>query len=323
MPRAGAVAVNPSRVAPYLRIARLDHWVKNVFILPGILVALATDPAQVYRLSVRALITGMLAAGLVASSNYVLNEILDAAADRLHPARRDRPAATEQIRLSWALAEWIVLFAAGIALGAFVSAPFVRTLAVLWLMGWIYNIPPVRAKDFPFLDVVVEGINNPIRFLLGWYMVPTAAVPIASVVLSYWMAGCYFMAIKRYAELRDPRCAGILAAYRKCFRFYTERNLLVSILFYGMVAMLLFGAYIGRYRLEMALSFPFVALVMAMYFALAFKPDSAAQHPEALLRERWLIGSIVLCAGVMALLLFVDVPELHRMFPPTTPAPGH
>ncbi len=81
-----------------------------------------------------------------------------------------------------------------------------------------------------------------------------------------------------------------------------------------MVAMLFFGAYIGRYRLEMALLFPFIAVVMVAYFSLAFVPDSAAQRPEALLGEPWLMASILLCAAVMALLLFVDVPQLHDIF---------
>jgi len=27
-------------IVPYLRIARFDHWIKNVFVLPGVLVAL-------------------------------------------------------------------------------------------------------------------------------------------------------------------------------------------------------------------------------------------------------------------------------------------
>jgi 4-hydroxybenzoate polyprenyltransferase len=291
--------------------------VKNVFVLPGIAVALAADPAQFARLSLPVVLAGLLATGLVASSNYILNEILDAPFDRLHPLRKTRPAAAGLVHLPLAWAQWILFFAAGLALGSVVSPLFVLCLAALWVMGCAYNIPPIRAKDVPFLDVLVEAINNPIRFLLGWYLVPTAAIPIASVLISYWMAGCYFMAIKRYAECRDARSAAVLVQYRRCFKRYNERNLLVSIVFYGLMSMLFFGAYIGRYRLEMALSFPFVALVMVVYFALAFKPDSAAQRPEALLREWPLMTAVILCAAVMAALLFIDIPQLHQWFAPT------
>ena len=39
---------------------------------------------------------------------------------------------------------------------------------VLWVMGCIYNIPPVRSKDLPYLDVLSEAVNNPLRMLAGW-----------------------------------------------------------------------------------------------------------------------------------------------------------
>ena len=34
---------------------------------------------------------GLLAIGLIASSNYVLNEVLDARQDAVHPEKRHRP----------------------------------------------------------------------------------------------------------------------------------------------------------------------------------------------------------------------------------------
>jgi decaprenyl-phosphate phosphoribosyltransferase len=301
----------------HLRIARFDHWVKNVFVLPGLAVALSIDPLQ--HLSFSSIALGLLGIGFVSSSNYVLNEILDAPFDMLHPLRRNRPVPAGEVILPWAWAEWLLLFFCGLLFGAFAGTHYVACLIALWVMGLIYNVPPIRAKDLPFIDVLSEAVNNPIRFLAGWYMTSTAGVPIASMLVSYWMVGCYFMAIKRYAELRDLPTS-VLASYRKCYRYYTEQNLLISIVFYGSVAMLFFGAYMGRYRLEMALAFPLVAAVMAVYFGLAFKSDGAAQHPERLVREPWLMAAVILCALTILLLLFVDVPVLHRLFPPTVRA---
>jgi len=51
-----------------------------------------------------------------------------------------------------------------------------------------------------------------------------------------------------------------------------------------------------RYRLELVLSFPLIAVVMAIYFSLAFKHDSPAEHPEKLYRERKLMLAVVSCA---------------------------
>ena len=160
-------------------------------------------------------------------------------------------------------------------------------------MGCVYNIPPVRSKDLPYLDVLCEAINNPLRMLAAGSSSPVATIAPASLLLSYWMIGCYFMALKRYAEYRNIGDAARAAAYRKSFAYYTTERLLVSIMFYGSAAMLFFGAFCMRYRLELILAFPPVALVMAMYLRVALKENSAAQNPERLYREPALMASVV------------------------------
>jgi hypothetical protein len=84
--------------------------------------------------------------------------------------------------------------------------------------------------------------------------------------------------------------------------------------------MLFFGAFCMRYRLELILAFPLVALVMAVYLRVALKPNSAAQHPEYLYREPALMLSVTAAAIAMLVLLRVDLPRMHRIFIPTAPA---
>jgi hypothetical protein len=151
----------------------------------------------------------------------------------------------------------------------------------------------------------------------GWYMTGTLVFPPASLLVSYWMVGCYFMAIKRYAEYRDIDDPARAAAYRKSFSYYTLQRLLVSIMFYSSAAMLFLGAFIMRYRLELILSFPLVAFVMAVYFRLAFKPESAVVNPEKLYKEPLLMGAVIACAAVMIVLMVVNIPVLDTIFRPT------
>jgi decaprenyl-phosphate phosphoribosyltransferase len=94
---------------------------------------------------------------------------------------------------------------------------------------------------------------------------------------------------------------------------------MVAIVFYGSSAMLFFGAFVMRYRLELILSFPLVAAVMAMYLNLGFDENSSAQHPEKLYRDRPLMSAVTACGAVMILCLFVDLPAIHRIFAPTAP----
>jgi decaprenyl-phosphate phosphoribosyltransferase len=304
----------------HIEIARPDYWFKNVFVIPGIVIALGTVTGVDARdLAIR-IVVGFVAICLIASSNYTLNEVLDAPSDLHHPVKRNRAVPSGRVRPAAAYAQWLVLFAAGMALALSITIPFALSLLVLWIMAVVYNVPPLRSKDQPYLDVLSEAINNPLRMLAGWFIVTSATIAPASLLLSYWMIGCYFMALKRYAELASIGDRSAAGAYRRSFAYYTRENLIVSIMFYAAAAMLFFGAFCMRYRLELILAFPLVALVMAMYLRVALKPNSAAQNPEHLYRERGLMTAVVATTVAMVILLTVDLPVMHRLVRPTAPA---
>jgi decaprenyl-phosphate phosphoribosyltransferase len=315
---APAVAGRPT-LRGHIAIARIDHWFKNVFVIPGIVAALGVDRFHVAPNIVQRICLGMLSVCLVASSNYVVNEVLDAPSDRAHPVKFARPVPSGKVNIPLAYVQWLALMVVGVWLGFQVSNRFAVTMIVLWIMGCLYNIKPFRSKDLPYVDVLSESVNNPLRLLAGWFLVGTTSVAPASLLLSYWMVGCYFMAMKRFAEYRDIGDPKRAAAYRLSFAYYTEERLLVSIMFYGSAAMLFLGAFIMRYRLELILSFPLIAFVMAMYLFLAFKPNSAVQRPEGLYKEPALMGAVVVCSLLIGVLMIVDIPVLGKIFAPTAP----
>jgi len=303
----------------HLSIARVDHWFKNVFVLPGVVVAMTTVPVTIGTTFFSRILVGLAAICLIASSNYTLNELIDAPYDRFHPTKHARPVPSGQVNVALGYVQWIMLMLAGTAVAATISLPFMFTALSLWVMGCAYNVPPVRSKDLPYVDVLSEAINNPIRMLAGWFIVTDLTVAPASLLLSYWMIGCYFMGLKRFAEYRHIGDAARASAYRKSFRFFTSESLLVSIVFYGSAAMLFFGAFCMRYRLELILAFPAIALVMAVYLHVALKDDSAAQNPERLYREPALMASVTFAVILVCVLLAVDLPIMQRVFTPTAP----
>src|SRR5216684_4450328 len=81
------------RLRAHIAITRLDHSIKNLFVLPGIIVPLSVLSGRLDRQFVIRLALAMIAVTLVACSNYVINEVLDAPYDRLHPVKSNRPAA--------------------------------------------------------------------------------------------------------------------------------------------------------------------------------------------------------------------------------------
>jgi decaprenyl-phosphate phosphoribosyltransferase len=319
LPRLQAVAALSGRptLKGHIAILRPDHWFKQVFALPGIAIALSDSNGTIPGGIWGRVVVGFMSLCLVASSNYVINELLDAPSDLSHPTKRLRPVPSGKVNVPLAYVEWLVVMAAGVGLGFAVNPRFGYTMIALWVMGCLYNIPPVRTKDRPYVDVLSESINNPLRMLAGWYMTGINAFAPTSLLLSYWMVGCYFMALKRYAELREIGDPVQAAAYRASFAWYTPERLLVSVMFYASASMLFLGAFIMRYRLEWIIAFPLIAIVMAIYLSLAFKPDSAVINPEKLYREKALMGTVVCCAALLLILLFLDIPALDTIFQPT------
>lgn len=301
---------------PYLLIARPDNWFKNVFVLPGIVFALYDRPELASWDLIPTVLLGLIATCAVASSNYTLNEILDAATDVMHPVKRERPVPSGRINLKLAYVQWIVLAAVGLLLAWLVGQAFFFSALGLWIMGILYNAPPFRLKQIPYLDVLSESLNNPIRLLLGWFMVSTQYPPTLSLLLAYWMIGAFFMAVKRYAEYRrigDPRQA---ALYRQSFSYYNEYRLLISIIYYVAAFALFFGIFMVRYRLELIVSVPFIAGFMAYYMKIGMLADSPAQYPENLYKQSSFVLYVAFCVGIVLLLLFVDIPFIHTAFAP-------
>ncbi len=296
----------------YIRIARPDHWIKQLFVFPGSLFALLLvqeiniDADMLIRL-----ILGFFSTCLIASANYVINEWLDAEFDKYHPTKKYRSVVADNVKKEIVYLEYAVLTVVGLVLGYCCGREVLFCEIWLWVMGILYNVKPFRTKDVAILDVLSESVNNAIRLLIGWFMVTPEQLPPVSIVVAYWMGGAFLMATKRYAEYRmidDPELA---ARYRKSFRNYTEELLLTTAFFYAMCSTFLMGIFLIKYKVEFILLMPFVFLLFCYYFHIANKPDSAAQKPEKLFKEKWLMLFVVFLIVLFLVLLKVNIPQLE------------
>lgn len=301
-------------VKDYASIARPDHWGKNVFMVVGVLLALFYHPDLLTGSLFLTVAVAVAATCLIASSNYTLNEILDAKRDMNHPSKQARPIPSGRVWIPAAYVQWVLLGAAGLGLAALVNIPFFWSGVFLLVMGLVYNVPPVRSKEIAYVDVITESVNNPIRLLLGWFAVIAAEVPPVSLLAAYWMIGAFFMGAKRLAEYRFIGDCARASAYRSSFRHYTETKLLVSLFFYVTSFALFLGVFIIRYHLELILIFPLVSGFICYYMAMTLRPDSAAQKPEKLFRERGLMAYLSLCLIAFFGLMFVHIPALYEFF---------
>jgi decaprenyl-phosphate phosphoribosyltransferase len=300
------------RLRPYIYMARPDHWTKNVFMLPGVAVAVLETNA-LFRDYIALLAVGLIAACLMASANYVINEYLDAKYDCHHPTKKNRPAVTETISPLLIIIEYVLLLTASLALGSIINIKFLITLGVFGSCGILYNVEPFRLKDIAYVDVLFESLNIVIRLLLGWFIVTDVLVPPLSLMTAFWMGGAFLMASKRFAEYRqigDPERA---AKYRRSFGRYSERSLLMSTVFYAVTFAFMFGIFLFKYRIEYILTFPMFSALFVWYLGLAMEPDSAVRDPEKLYKERTLTVYIAAIIIAILLLSFIDIPVLKEM----------
>jgi decaprenyl-phosphate phosphoribosyltransferase len=305
----------------YWTASRLDHWVKQLFILPGIVLAwiLGSNHVAAFQLLIVPIILGLIATSLVASANYLLNEWLDSGYDKHHPLKSGRPFVIRKPNVAVLLTVYLVLAGAGLAISLLINNSVAWVQMALLISGLIYNVRPIRSKDIPFVDVLTESFNNPLRFLIGWSIVTENQIPPSSVLLAYWMGGAFLMGIKRYAEFKTVETIGgreQLSAYRKVFNVYTGERLLVSSFFYALLSAFMMAVFLTKYRIEYLLLFPVISALFASYLRIALKPASRAQAPENLIKEKSLWAIIFLLLILFAVCSFVDIPQLYILLDP-------
>jgi decaprenyl-phosphate phosphoribosyltransferase len=308
----------------YLKIARPDHWLKNIFILFGHVVAVALGAAPwLGSTSLAWAAYSLVPACLIASANYILNEILDAPYDALHPTKCQRgiPAGKVKVGRLWILMAALIVAGFGLSFWSF-NLGYTIALGLLLLSGIVYNIPPIRLKDRAFQDVIAESFNNPIRLWLGWWALAPwpGAWPPLSIVCAWWAFGALLMTGKRYAEFRfigDKERSG---NYRKSFSVYTENSLIIAMITYATSFCFFAGVAMSIHPplRSQVLVFPFILWAIVAYFRHAMSEVGARLEPEQLMRNPWIIISTIVTAALSLFLLCTDWPvaEWCRMVSP-------
>lgn len=193
-----------------LRAMRPRQWVKNglVFIAP-LAAGRILEPAVLV-----ASLVAFVSFSMVASAVYLVNDIVDAEADRQHPVKRHRPIAAGSLSAPSAVMLAITLVSGGLGLAASATPrALVAVLSVYALVSLAYSF---GLKNQPVLDLAVVASGFVLRAFGGG-----AA---SGVMASQWLvltaaAGALFLvAGKRYSEVLlvgegSAQTRPILAAY--------------------------------------------------------------------------------------------------------------
>ena len=181
------------------RALRVHQWAKNVLIFLPLILAHALKMNMLLQSAL-----AFLSFSLVASSTYIVNDVLDLAADRVHPRKRNRPFAAGDLSVIAGFCIAILLFAAGVAISIPMAPRFTFWLLVYCVVTLAYSL---YFKRVVIVDVIILSALYTLRILAG------AAA--AKVPISDWMAGFsifFFFSlalVKRFSELENLRARGV------------------------------------------------------------------------------------------------------------------
>jgi 4-hydroxybenzoate polyprenyltransferase len=296
-----------SSLAAFVKSLRPYQWVKNGLVLAGVLFAgRLTDPRALFLA-----FEGLVAFSLLSGAVYLINDLHDLAADRLHPKKRLRPLASGKLSPGMARAGLaVVLLAAGL-LAWDLGPRFAATAAGYLALNLAYSL---GLKHVVLVDVLAIALGFVLRAIAGVALL----VPLVpDVELSPWLLVCtFFLALflacgKRRQELlqQDGTQAAdrrrVLLAYNAPFLdtlvAVSAATTLVAYAIYT-----IWPATVAKFHTTGLLwTIPFVTYGIFRYLWLTRMQDEGEDPSHAIIADRPLLIAIALWAVLVAIVLYV------------------
>ena len=199
-----------TRVGAFVHLLRPRQWVKNAFVLVGLVFGHAyRDPAMI-----AAALAATGAFCLASGAVYAFNDARDAAQDRDHPEKRGRPVARGALTQAEAAGFSALTAMVALGLAAWAGWKVAAIVAAYLVLNAAYTL---GLKRVPVIDVVVIAAGFMLRLLAG-----TAGIGIEP---SNWLLACGFLLTlflgfaKRRAEI--GRLAEDAAQHRAVLEDYS------------------------------------------------------------------------------------------------------
>ncbi len=294
------------RLALLLKAVRPGQWIKNGLLFAGALFSHnLTDPVIAWR-SVSGFVCFCCLSGVV----YLINDLRDLEADRLHPAKRRRPLASGALPPSYAKGGVVVLVIAAVAIAAGLGISFALVAAAFLVENLLYT---AALKRVVLLDVLCVAVGFVLRAIAGVELIrPVDAL----VKLSPWLLVCtFFLALflgfgKRRQEIRVHLERA--AEQREVLRLYSVELLDELTTLCAATTLVAYGIYtiwpetVAKVGSEGLLyTVPFVAYGLFRYLWLVRLRNQGEDPSQVLLRDVPLLVTVALWAAVVVLVLYV------------------
>ena len=174
-----------------LRGLRPHQWVKNILLFLPLVAAHRFDAAGFW-----VVLLAMAAFSAAASSIYVVNDLLDLEADRLHPTKRNRPFASGKVPIGVGMVSAIGLGIFALGLAAFLSWAMMGIVSLYMALSLAYSL---KLKRMRWIDIATLAGLYTLRVIAGAIAaeVVTTGYLVAFIFPTFVTLGC----VKRLTEL--------------------------------------------------------------------------------------------------------------------------
>lgn len=155
-----------------LKAMRPHQWVKNILIFAPLILSfqfLGVEP-------IIQAILAFFAFSLTASGLYIVNDLLDLEADRVHPTKRNRPFASGRLSKYWGVSQSIIVLVLALGIASYLNHKFLVALIIYAILSASYSF---KLKQVVLLDVSLLAVLYTLRIIAGTFAV--------SLELSYWL----------------------------------------------------------------------------------------------------------------------------------------
>ncbi len=170
---------------------RPHQWVKNILLVLPMIAAhdFALDTLIMVLL-------GMIGFGAAASAIYIVNDLIDLEADRLHSKKRFRPFAAGKVPIGVGMLTSIGLGVVALGIGAYLGTAFLSVVILYMGLSLAYSL---RLKRMRWVDVATLASLNTLRVVAG----AAASGAVASGFMLIFIFPVFIMlgCVKRLTEL--------------------------------------------------------------------------------------------------------------------------
>ena len=282
-------------VRTWRRALRVEQWTKNGVVMMAWFFSVADATQRDIVRGWESFLMAVAMAGsfsLVASAFYLLNDVSDYEADRLHPVKRNRPVAADLISRITAVRAALVLFAVGFAYPALVVI-FLPSRTTAFATMLAYTVMQCLYTGFlkrvPYVDVATLSAGFVLRAVAG--------AAIISAYISPWLLVCTFSLSMFLALCKRKNEMEVAVESRAVLKRYHPGLLKALIIVAGMAS---FGEYlVYTISSTMGHRFPylwttsvFVIAGIVRYVFLAWRKGDVGRPERVLLSDRVLWLSI-------------------------------